>query len=234
MSSLCLDRGNFIAMRTTLSLLLAGVLSCLAHADTNTIPLDPANLKPTNVKLEQVTWKGRAAVRVSDADTKNQADGSRYAILPGSDFQDGVIEVDITGDTLPGMGPTFRGFTGIAFRLVPGKYEAFYLRPKNGRSPDQEQRNHSAQYISEPDFPWQKLRQETPGKYETYVDLVPGEWNHMKIEVHADKANLYVNGATQPTLVVNDVKHGTSKGALALWIGPGTVAHFANLKVTPQ
>jgi hypothetical protein len=33
-------------------------------------------------------------------------------------------------------------------------------------------------------------------------------------------------------LIVNDVKTGaTGKGSVALWIGPGTVAHFRNLTV---
>ena len=88
------------------------------------------------------------------------------------------------------------------------------------------------QYISFPEFPWQKLRKETPSKYEAYVDLVPGEWNKVKIEVRGRKARLYVNGAEQPTLIVNDLKHGVSKGGIALWVGPGTVAHFSNLRVT--
>ena len=43
------------------------------------------------------------------------------------------------------------------------------------------------------------------------------------------KARLYVNGAPQPVLVVNDLKLGDIKGALALWIGVGTEAYFANL-----
>ena len=66
------------------------------------------------------------------------------------------------------------------------------------------------------------------------MDLVPSEWNKVRIEVRGDKARLYVNGATQPTLIVNDLKHGVSRGKLALWIDPGSVAHFANLRVTPQ
>jgi len=33
-------------------------------------------------------------------------------------------------------------------------------------------------------------------------------------------------------LVVNDLKQGQSQGRIALWIGPGTVAHFANLRVS--
>jgi len=199
------------------------------------IPLDPAHMKLVNVKAEKTAWKGRAAVRVTATGSEDVADGARFAILPGVEFQDGVIEIDLAGDTLPDMPPIYRGFTGIAFRAAPGgaKYESFYLRPKNGRSEDQEQRNHSAQYMAFPDFPWQKLRKETPGKYESYVDLVPGEWTKVKIEVWGEKARLYVHGAPQPVLVVNDLKLAPSKGALALWVGPGTVAHFSNLKVTP-
>jgi hypothetical protein len=34
-----------------------------------------------------------------------------------------------------------------------------------------------------------------------------------------------VNGAAQPTLVVNDLKQPPAKGAIALWVGPGTRNH---------
>lgn len=126
-----------------------------------------------------------------------------------------------------------RGFVGIAFRLRDTEtYDAFYLRPTNGRAEDQERRNHSVQYISHPDWSWFRLRKETPGKYESYVDLVPGEWTKVRIEVNGERARLYVHDNQQPTLIVNDVKSGTNaKGAVALWIGPGTVAHFRNLTV---
>ena len=87
------------------------------------------------------------------------------------------------------------------------------------------------QYISIPGFPWPLLRKDFPEKYETYVDLVPGEWTKVKIEVRGDKARLFVHGVEQPTLLVNDLKQGQSKGAIALWIGPGTVARFSNLRV---
>jgi hypothetical protein len=125
---------------------------------------------------------------------------------------------------------------GIAFRLQPDlkTYDAFYLRPTNGRAEDQVRRNHSAQYIAHPDWPWFRLRKEAPEKYESYVDLVPGAWTRVRIEVRGDKARLYVHGSEQPTLVVNDLKSGASaQGAIALWVGPGTVAHFRNLTVKP-
>jgi hypothetical protein len=123
---------------------------------------------------------------------------------------------------------------GIAFRLLKEKeaYDAFYLRPTNGRADDQERRNHATQYVSHPDWPWFRLRKETPGRYESYVDLLPGQWTRIRIEVRGDRARLYVHGSEQPALIVNDVKTGAQgKGAVALWIGPGTIAHFRDLTV---
>jgi len=217
-----------------LSCALAALLG-ISQAQTKSVPLDPLNgLKPLNVKAESVTYRGRKSVRITDA-SASAPDGARLAIVSGTDFADGVIEAELTGDALPGMPDTVRGFTGIAFRVSPdgAQYECLYLRPKNGRSEDQLQRNHSTQYISAPDFPWQRLRSETPGKYESYVDLEPGAWTKVKIDVRGDKARLYVNGAIQPALIVDDLKRGKSKGAVALWIGPGVIAHFAQLRIGP-
>jgi len=188
-----------------------------------------------NVKAEPVTYLGRSAMRVSDAVPQELDDAGRLAVVPGSSFQDGTIEVSLSGDTAPNAPANLRGFVGIAFRIAADRshFECFYLRPKNGRSDDQLQRNHSVQYISIPGFGWQKLRTDTPGKYESYADLVPGQWTQMKIQVAGSRALLYVNGAEQPALIVNDLKQSPVNGAIALWVGPGTIAHFADLKVTP-
>ncbi len=127
-----------------------------------------------------------------------------------------------------------RGFVGAAFRTNAdgSKYECFYIRPTNGRAEDQLRRNHSTQYISFPDYEWNRLRTETPGKYESYVDLVPGKRTMLKIVVNGTKAQLYVNGAAQPVLIVNDLKLGDTTGAIALWVGVGTEAYFADLRVS--
>ena len=157
------------------------------------------------------------------------------ALLDGVEFTNGTIEVDLAGEPGAGAAGGARGFVGVAFRVQPDRktYDCFYLRPTNGRADDQERRNHSAQYIQHPNFPWFKLRQETPSKYESYVDIGPAEWIHVKIEVNGDKAKLFVNNHPQPALIVNDVKSGASaKGAVALWIEGSTIAHYANLKVT--
>ena len=191
-------------------------------------------LKLINVKAEPVVFKGRKSIRVSDAAKEGTGDEGRLAVLSGTDFQDGTIEVELTGEPGPNAGEGARGFVGLAFRVAAdeAQFECFYLRPTNGRAEDQVRRNHSVQYISMPGFPWPLLRKDFPEKYESYVDLVPGEWTKVKIEVRGDKARLYVHGQQQPTLIVNDLKQGQTKGAIALWVGTGTVAHFSQLKIT--
>jgi hypothetical protein len=78
------------------------------------------------------------------------------------------------------------------------------------------------------------LRKEFPEKYESYVDLQPGVWTRMRIEVSGTTARLFVHDNTQPNLIVSDLKHGLSEGGVALWIGPGTEAFFSNLRITPR
>ena len=48
-----------------------------------------------------------------------------------------------------------------------------------------------------------------------------------------ETAKFYINGASQPSLIVNDLKQGKGlRGGVGLWIGPGTLGHFTDLKVT--
>jgi hypothetical protein len=42
--------------------------------------------------------------------------------------------------------------------------------------------------------PWYRLRKEFPSKYESYVDLMPGVWTKIKIDVRGERARLYVHG----------------------------------------
>ena len=162
---------------------------------------------------------------------------SHLAIVKDSQFGNGTIEVEVSGQPAPGAQGGARGFVGIAWRLQEDRktYDCFYLRPTNGRADDQERRNHTVQYISHPEWTWFKFRNETPSRYETYADIVPGEWIKVKITVDGEKARIYVNGAEQPTLLVNDVKSGAdASGKVALWLEGSTIAHFRNLKITPS
>jgi hypothetical protein len=186
-----------------------------------------------NVSIAQTTFKGRSAIQlVAKPDALN---ATSYAVVKDASFRDGVIEVDLAGQPAAGADSGARGFIGIAFRLqADGRYEYIYLRPTNGRADDQVRRNHSTQYSSHPDFDFARARKEAPEKYESYVDLQPGVWTKYKIEVNGRSARLYVNGAEQPCLIVNDLKLEPRQGRVALWVGPGTEGYFSNLKISPK
>jgi len=214
--------------------------SAAATAQIKTLPLDTAaGLTLHNAAATPVSFKGKKALKMVLAPGA-VAEGGRMellALLDGLEFSSGTIEVDLAGEPGPGAAGGARGFVGVAFRVQPDRktYDCFYLRPTNGRAEDQERRNHTAQYVSHPAFTWMKLRQETPSRYESYVDIQPAEWIHVKIDVNGDKARLYVNGNEQPTLIVNDVKSGAGgRGSVALWFEGSTIAHYANLKITPR
>jgi hypothetical protein len=206
-----------------------------------------SGLRLHNVAVAAATLENRKGLRLTVSDEalgrmqqmtpEQRAQQEELAVIEGLEFSNGVIELEVAGAPAAGAPEGARGFVGIAFRVQSDMrtYDAFYLRPTNGRADDQERRNHAAQYISHPAWPWFRLRQETPSKYESYVDLVPNVWTTVKIEVQGGRALLYVHGQDQPTLVVNDVKSGADgKGAVALWIEAGTVAHFRDLRVTPS
>lgn len=222
-------------MRNEACLLI--VVMGVAGAQTATIALDPAKgLRAHHTTVQSAAHKGRTALRVMEPSPPGDSDDKLVIVESTSNFSDGVIEIELAGRPGASASVQARGFVGVAFRVAAdvSKYECFYLRPTNGRAGDQVRRNHSAQYISFPEFPWMRSRKETPEKYESYVDLEPDAWTKVKIEVEGDKARLFVHGGAQPTLIVNDLKHGASRGAIGLWIGPGTEAHFASLRVTAR
>jgi hypothetical protein len=181
------------------------------------------------VKLESVEYRGKRAIAIKeDGAVPN---GQAYAVIKGPIFHNGEIAGELAGLPAGGASAAARGFIGIAFRLQNGQFEYIYLRPTNGRADDQVRRNHSTQYGAFPNFDFAALRRQSPEKYESYVDLEPGVWTRFRITIDGTKARLYVHGAAEPCLIVNDLKLGDSSGAVALWIGPGTEGYFAGLEI---
>jgi hypothetical protein len=213
--------------RKNMKSILCMLLPSMAWAQA--IPL--AGLDTPKLDAAVVTYQGKEATRLT-----GREGGGGLALVKGSSFKDGAIEVELAGKPSAGASAGARGFVGIAFRVQGGgsKYECIYLRPTNGRADDMARRNHSTQYASEPEWPWDRLRKESPGVYESYVDLEAGAWTRYKIVVKGTRAELYVHEAAQPCLIVKDLKLGDATGAVALWVGPGTDAYFANLKITPM
>jgi len=181
------------------------------------------------ITMGATVYRGRPAVElIEEFDPVN---GS-YAVLPDVDFRDGTIDVDVAATLTENAGGS-RGFVGIAFRGAEDmhRYENFYLRMTNGRSPDPDQRSHAIQYCSVPEYTWDYLRRVRPGKYEAYTDLELGAWTHIKIDVHGSEAKFFVGKSAIPALVVHGLLGGETHGKIALWVHAHTHAFFSNLKI---
>ena len=192
-----------------------------------------AGLDARGVIVEPAVHEGKAGIRVVE---KVQGAGDALVLLPVTDFRDGTIELELAGRPRADAAPDMRGFVGVAFRVKDGRplrYECFYVRPTNGRADDQLRRNHATQYVSHPDYPWYRLRKESPGVYESYTDLVPGAWTRVKIVVRGARAELFLHGNEQPSLIVRDMKGDGEPGGIALWVAQGTEAFFRNVTVSP-
>jgi hypothetical protein len=215
------------------------IVALVSFAQTKKTPalalrLDSLNgLEIVDGRAEIASYNGRRALHLSPASGHETDEDSMLAIVTDTDFRDGTITAEVAGAPRPGAPADARGFIGILFRAQDhgARGENIYLRPTNGRADDQLRRNHSVQYESVPDFPWHRFRKESPGMYEAYVDLETGAWTKIKIVVSGTKAQLYVNGADQPCLIVNDLKLGETHGQIALWAHSSTNGYFSNLTV---
>lgn len=160
-------------------------------------------------------------------------DNCTYLELEDINFKNGSIEIEVAGKPLPDSPDWARGFVGVVFRLNGDSSEGIYIRPLNSTSENQLQRNHSVQYFSKPGYPWQVLREQTPGKYEAWADLEVGEWTQLRIDVEGATAILYINGQKEPSLIVNDLKLGSdASGTVGLYSERTSDAYFRNLVIT--
>lgn len=217
------------------------VITCLI-AITNTIlaqeiKLTANNLEPNQVYMSIEKLDGKPAVKVIKDSTLQAVDEATFVRIKDLDFKDGIIEVNVLSRLHKKARPSDRGFIGIAYRINEdnSKFECMYIRPTNGRADDQIRRNHSIQYFAYPDFKFDRLRKESPEKYESYADMGLNEWIKVKIEVKGKQAKLFLNDNKQPSLVVNDLKLGENiSGALGLFVDVGTEGYFRDLKVTKQ
>ncbi|WP_323169431.1 family 16 glycoside hydrolase [Pantoea agglomerans] len=223
-------------------LLMVGCMMVFSSDASTALTLPAKDFNLIGVTLEEGNFKGSKASRISmpsgqwqDPDKETLTDRNYMAWLP-INFHSGIIEVDLASTLATGAPDYARGFAGVSFRIQSdGSFENIYLRPTNSQSQDQVRRNHSVQYFAYPNFRFDRLRKEAPERYETYADIKPDEWIHIKIVVTGHHATLYLNNNPTPAFMVNDLKLGSSaKGGVGIWIESGTVAWFRNLKVTAE
>jgi hypothetical protein len=185
---------------------------------------DKKSLKLFNRTASRLVDGARTGARLSDAP------GEGVAFLPGIEFANGTIELDVRGKDV-----AQQSFVGLAFHGIDGMaYDAIYFRPFNFKAPAPENRSHAVQYHSLPTYTWQKLRADQPGKYEQAVNPVPdpNAWFHARIVIANPKASVFVGDAKEPSLVVN-LLNGRTTGLVGLWTGNNSGGDFANLTISP-
>ncbi len=214
------------------------ILCCFALIANNlyaqSISLTKNNIEATNVSVSAEKLKGNDAIKVIKDSSIKEADEPTFVKIKGIEFKNGTIEVKVLSRLLKNAPDYARGFIGVAFRISGGnaKFESIYIRPVNARVEDQVRRNHSIQYYSYPDYKFDRLRKEAPERYESYADMEMNKWITMRIEVKDTQAKLFLDNNKQPSLIVNDLKHGAGlSGAIGLWVETGTEGFFSDLKI---
>ena len=201
------------------------------------IAMKAGNFVAVNSFISNVDFDGTEVLRVIKDPKIEAFDEPTYARVIGTNFKNGTIEVKVLSGLLPDAPEFARGFLGIAFRIDENNehFESLYIRPTNGRNESQLRRNRSTQYFSYPDYKFDRLRNESPGEYESYADMDLDEWIDLKVKVDGEHAELYLNNSKYPVLVVNDLKHGPdAEGAIALWVEEGTEGFFKDFKINPS
>jgi hypothetical protein len=185
---------------------------------------DGKGLNASRRTISRLTDGARQGIRLSEAE------GEGPAYLPGIEFANGSIEVDIKGRDVQGA-----SFVGVAFHGIDGTtYDAIYFRPFNFKTEDPARVLRAVQYISHPAHPWQKLRAEHPGQYEKPVKPVPdpNAWFRARVVVASPKVSVFVDDATEPCLTVNQLSD-RRKGLVGVWVGNTSGGDFANFRIVP-
>ena len=187
--------------------------------------IEPKDVQVFNRSVSVLSDGTRKGVRL------NEQPGEGVAYLKGIEFSNGTIEFDVRGKDVQGQ-----SFVGVAFHgLDSTTYDAIYLRPFNFRTEDPARHSHAVQYVSQPAYPWQRLRTERPGVFEQPVSPPPDPngWFHVRVVVASPKVSVFVGDAKQPSLVVTQLSDRT-KGLVGLWVGNGSGGDFADLKIIPH
>jgi hypothetical protein len=214
--------------------LIGCIMILSGHLHAQSIRFDKNTIEPVHVFMSVEKQAGKEVLKVTKDSSLKEVDEPSFIKIKGVNFHNGVIEVKVLSKLLKNAPDFARGFIGIAFRINDSntKYESIYIRPVNARVDDQVRRNHSVQYYSYPDYKFDRLRKESPERYEAYADMEMNKWITIRIEVKGANAKLFLNNNAQPSLVVNDLKLGADfSGAVGLWVEIGTEGYFSDLRI---
>ena len=182
----------------------------------------------TNAESHAAVEDGRSVLRLAPIGGNRKGSNVGMALVAGTTFGEGTIDVDLRGQVAAGA-----SFVGVAFGVVDAdRYEAVYFRPFRFRSENVVERSHAVQYVAWPEHTWEALRARAPGVYEAAIAPVPepAGWFHAHIEVDRSTVKVFVDRATEPTLVIKRLR--SSSGGVGLWVD-SQEGSFANLRICP-
>ena len=175
-------------------------------------------------------WTVEGAARMGDVKVEPFLDrpslwlrNNTHAIRTDTRFTDGTIEFDLA--------PMAEGdFAAVVFRRESiTNHENIYIRPR------QSGRFMAIQYAPRINgsSTWQLYPQFTAA-----LEWPRHAWTHVRVEVHGSRLEVFVGGASTPTLVVPRLRHRSATGEVAFW---GRVnnrpevwaAAISNISITP-
>jgi hypothetical protein len=223
-------------MKKIITIIVGSFFLISLTAAATVIDINKAILTAVDVSYSLEQLNGVNTVKVIKNPQVKAVDEPTFVRLPGNYFKDGTIEVKVLSRLLSDAPDFARGFIGIAFRINDDNsaFESIYIRPTNGRTDDLKRRQNATQYFSYPAFKFDRLRKESPGKYESPADIGLNEWVQLKITVKENTAKLFINNSTDPALEVNDLKHPSTHGAIGLWVDIGTEGYFSEIHINHQ
>lgn len=190
--------------------------SAIAPLDPGAIPFDDAHWEYDATEHEVTEHLGRPALRLHGG----------FALLRDVELAEGTIEFDMAfePDT---------AFPGVAWHVQDTKtFERFYLRVFLSGSREATQYTPYFNGVSG----WQLYH--GPG-YNSKVRFRGNTWVPIKLVVSGGRAEAYVGGAQEPTMVIPRLELGASTGRVALQVEslPAswgvTPIWFSNVRVTP-
>ena len=175
--------------------------------------------KPIKIPMTPDRWETKDNAEFSQADgfpLGVMKVNKGVAVLKEFAFRNGTIEFDVIPMGSMGAGIGFR-------RRDDDTYEDFYLRPRPNCAAAVDCMQYAPQTHGV--LLWDVFPQ-----YQGPAPLKEGTWNHIKLVVSGRRMNIFVNGASAPTLAVGRLEGDVLQGGL-LMQGP---ASFANLTVIPD
>jgi len=145
-----------------------------------------------------------------------------FAALKDVVFQDGVIEFDVWAPDVRLTGG--RSYPGVLFRIQSRhENERLYIRPhRAGLYADAVQYTPVFNGVAG----WQLYNGDG---FTNSISFPFNEWVPVRIEVAGRQGRVFIGSSGAPSLQIHDLKHGLSKGAVALY-AEGS-AFFSNVRV---